>query len=90
MHKKLALIIAYFGELPEYSKVFFHSLNYNPEIDLFLVTDQDVNINMDNLIVIKKTFSELKNDIQNLFEFKIVLDTPYKLCDFSRSCSTED
>lgn len=82
MTKKVALIIAYFGTLPPYSKFFFHSLKFNPEVDVILISDQEVSISLDNLIVIKKEFNELKNDIQKLFDFEIVLDTPYKLCDY--------
>ncbi len=82
MTKKVALIIAYFGTLPPYSKFFFHSLKFNPEVDVILITDQEVSISLDNLIVIKKEFNELKDDIQKLFDFEIVLDTPYKLCDY--------
>ena len=50
MTKKVALIIAYFGTLPPYSKFFFHSLKFNPEVDVILITDQEVSISLDNLI----------------------------------------
>lgn len=80
--KKIALIILYFGQLPNYTKLFFHSLKYNSSIDLLLFTDQKIDIQLDNLIVYNTTFDNIKDKIQSKFDFSIVLDRPYKLCDY--------
>ena len=37
---KLALVLCYFGPLPNYADLFFNSVRANPEIDFILVTDQ--------------------------------------------------
>lgn len=81
---KIALILPYFGKFPKYSVLFFHSLRYNPNINLFLITDQDTTeINFpQNVILIKISFDKFKEKIQTLFDFQISLETPYKLCDY--------
>lgn len=79
--KKLALIVAYFGKLPEWFPLFQLSLKYNSDIDLLLFTDNEIP-SRDNLIVHKTTFAEMKEYIQSVFDFPIVLDSPYKLCDY--------
>lgn len=80
--KKIALIIPYFGKLPEYIDVFLKSLEFNKTIDVILFTDQECNVNLPNLIVYNTSFEEIKSRIQNKFEFEICLNRPYKLCDY--------
>ena len=80
--KKIALIVLYFGEIPTYSKIFFNSLKYNPTIDLLLFTDQTVRYDGNNLKVFKLSFEELVNKIQKCFDFRIICEKPYKLCDY--------
>ena len=38
-----------------------------------------------NVKVIKSTFEDIRNIIQSKFDFKIILDQPYKLCDYKPS-----
>lgn len=48
-----------------------------------IFTDNKVNYEFpSNVKVIHITFKELKNKIQKKFSFPIVLETPYKLCDY--------
>lgn len=80
--KKIALIVLYYGELPQYTKLFFDSLKYNPTIDVLLFTDQEVKYDGKNLIQYKGSFDNMVKRIQSNFEFKITCDRPYKLCDY--------
>lgn len=80
--KRIALIILYFGQLPQYIDVFLKSLEFNPDIDIILFTDQTLNVDLNNLIINKSSFEEIRERIQNKFEFKISLNRPYKLCDY--------
>ena len=80
--KRIALIILYFGQLPQYIDVFFKSLEFNPDIDIILFTDQTLDVGLNNLIINKISFEEIRERIQNKFEFKIFLNKPYKLCDY--------
>ncbi len=80
--KRIALIVLYFGKIPNYAELFFHSLQYNPSIDVLLFTDQIVKKKLKNLIIYRIEFDEIRKLIQNKFDFTIVLDKPYKLCDY--------
>lgn len=79
---KIALVVPYFGKLPNYMDIFIKSLEFNKTIDVILFTDQDFNVNLPNLIIYKTSFEEIKRRIQTRFEFEICLNKPYKLCDY--------
>lgn len=80
---KVCLVIPYFGKFSNYYKLWLESVKYNKDVDFLIVTDNDYSYeNLSNVCVIKTTFEELKIRIQNLYDFKIKIKTPYKLCDF--------
>lgn len=79
---KIALVIAYFGELPKYADFFWKSLEYNSSIDVILFTDQKIYYNKSNLKVINCSFEYIVERIQEKFDFEIVCNRPYKLCDY--------
>lgn len=82
-HNKFCLIVCYFGKLPNYFQLWLNSCKYNSNIDFLLFTDDQYQYNYpDNLRVIYTTFSEVKKQIQDCFDFEICLDKPYKLCDY--------
>lgn len=81
MHK-IVLLIAYFGPLPAYSRVFFETLRANPKLELILITDQTLTNVPENVKVWNMSFSALRDQIQSKFDFPICLDRPYKLCDY--------
>lgn len=85
MKKKIILILAYFGELPNYSELFFNSIKANEIVDLLFVTDQDIKFNSQNIILKKMSFSELKKKIEASLKMEITLDKPYKLTDYKPS-----
>lgn len=85
MKNKIAIIIPYFGVLPNYFDLWLKSASCNKEIDFFIYTDSTSEILLNqyqNIIINRMTFVEFKEKIQKLFEFKISLDSPYKLCDY--------
>ena len=79
---RIALIIPYFGNLPKYSELFFESLKYNNNLDVFILTDQNVNYELNNLHVINTGFECVQKRIRSTFGFKVNIDRPYKLCDY--------
>lgn len=79
---KLITISCYFGELPEHFPVFLRSVAMNPTIDFLLITDCSVDNLPSNFRVHSCTFDEMRKRLQALFDFPIVLDRPYKLCDY--------
>lgn len=82
--KNYVLISAYFGKFPRHFNLWLKSAEQNRNIDFFIYGD----CNTDNLTVpenvkfIHISFDEMKSRIQNKFDFEIVLDAPYKLCDY--------
>lgn len=79
---RLITISCYFGQLPDYFPIFLHSLERNPTVDFLLVTDCEVVCPPPNVRVFRCAFDEVKERISSVVEFPIVLDRPYKLCDF--------
>lgn len=82
---KKILILPYFGEFNEYFQLWLNSCAKNKNTDWLLITDVDIEYNIpENVRVIKKTFLEVKTLFQQKFGFNIVLDKPYKLCDYKQ------
>lgn len=80
----IALITCWYGEYPWYFPYFIKSCLYNPTIDFIILTDNTNTIpeKPENVKVIYKTLDEFKTNASEKLGFKIVIDTPYKLCDF--------
>ena len=84
--KSIAFIVPYFGKFPNYFSLWLQSCRNNPSIDWLLFTDcNDKYDYPENVKVTLMQFGELRNRIQNLFDFEISLSKPYKLCDFRPS-----
>lgn len=85
MKNKVAIIIPYFGKLPNTFTVWLKSANANSKFDFLIFTDDKDYYKFDNKPNVKFiyiTFLEFKAKIQNYVDFDICLDKPYKLCDY--------
>lgn len=81
--EKVVFIIPYFGKFNNYFQLFLNSCAYNKNFEWLIFTDDTRNFKYpDNVKVIYTTFDKLKTRIQELFDFPIILNNPYKLCDF--------
>ena len=81
--KKIAYILPYFGHLPKEFGFWLISCQMNPTVDWLLFTDDRTKFNYPpNVKVTYCTFEDIKNKAQACFDFPIVLDRPYKLCDY--------
>ncbi|WP_167629009.1 DUF6625 family protein [Listeria valentina] len=80
--KKIVIIVPYFGTLPENFEVFVKSCGRNENIDFLFISDNDLQIDYENIRFWKMTFQEFRSLIQQSFDFPIVLESPYKLCDY--------
>lgn len=80
----IVLIIPYFGKFDNIFNLWLESCKINNSIDYIIVTDIQVDYNNlpSNVQLVRCSFSELKNKIQKLYDFKISLKTPYRLCNF--------
>lgn len=85
MKNKVVFIIPYFGKFPNYFQLWIMSAAANPEFDFIIYTDANIEKYEDryeNIIFKKISFREFSNTLKSVFEFKAVLDSPYKLCDY--------
>lgn len=81
--KKILYIIPYFGKLPTLFPLWLESCRYNPTINWIIFTDDKTVYDYPNNVeVIYTTFQKIKKRVQELFDFPIALETPYKLCDY--------
>ena len=79
--KSIIVIFPHFGKLPPQYKMWRASALYNTDIDFLFFTDCDVEP-APNIFVHKIAFADFKQIVQNKFDFPIVLDRPYKICDY--------
>ena len=79
--KSIVLIFPYFGEPPiQYNMWRVSALN-NSTIHYLFFTDAEIKSEA-NIKVIKCTFNEFVQIVQKAFDFSIILDRPYKLCEY--------
>ena len=78
---RIVVLFPYFGTLPPQYGMWRASALQNPTIDFVFFTDCDVE-SAHNIIVHKMQFEDFKKKIQDAFDFPIVLDRPYKICEY--------
>lgn len=82
--KSIVLIFPYFGTLPVQYGMWRASVLQNPTVDFMFFTDADVEP-AKNIIVHKMQFSDFQRIVQKAFDFPVVLDRPYKLCEYKQA-----
>lgn len=82
--KSIVIIFPYFGTLPVQYQMWRASALANPSVDFMFFTDVDVKP-ANNIIVHKMEFCDFQQLAQKVFEFPIVLDRPYKLCEYKQA-----
>lgn len=86
MHK-IAFVIPYFvreGKLPNYFQLWLWTAGWNKNIDFLIFTDSDIkgcNI-PENVKTFYIEWEKMQNRIREMFDFKVAIDSPYKLCDY--------
>ena len=80
---KIVLILPYFGNFPNYFNLHLKTIECNKNIHWLFITNDNSNYDFpENVTVINTTFNEIQAQFQSHFDFKICLETPFKLCDF--------
>lgn len=82
--KKIIILFPYFGSLPPHYKMWRTSALRNQSIDYMFFTDADIEP-ANNIIVHKMQFTYFQQQVQKVFNFPIVLDRPYKLCEYKQA-----
>ncbi len=82
--KSIVIIFPYFGTLPVQYNMWRASALRNPSIHFMFFTDADVQP-AENIIVQKMQFTDFQQLVQKSFNFQIVLDRPYKLCEYKQA-----
>lgn len=81
--KKICLIILYFGKLPDYFPIWLKTCEFNESIDFLLITDDKTKFSYPKNVKVKyMNFKDIQTKFQRIFDFKIILNSPYKLCDY--------
>ena len=81
--KSAVLILPYFGKFPDIFPLFLKTAAKNPNINFLIISDSEENIDYPgNVIVLSQTFSEFRELMEKRLGQTIVLEKPYKLCDY--------
>jgi len=81
--KRIAIVICWFGPLPNYFRLWCKSCAANPTIDWLIFTDQEIEALPDNIHVHRTTLAEIATLARRKLDFpNLSLETPYKLCDY--------
>lgn len=80
---KIIIIVPFYGKQPDYFEIWVESIRHNPTVDFLYVTDLEIPFPVpQNFKIVKMGFQALKQRIQDRFDFPIMVETPYQLCDF--------
>jgi len=79
---KIAFLIPYFGNWPEWMDLFLDSIERNATIDFHFITDCDTSVSSaKNVIFHTSTFEDYVQKAQDTLGVKINIPNPYKICD---------
>ncbi|WP_088239395.1 DUF6625 family protein [Calothrix rhizosoleniae] len=81
--KKIALIIAYFGQWPTWFPAFLESCKYNSGIDWIVFTDCEIpDVSLNNVKFVPFTIEDFNLLASQKLGFEVNLPFVYKMCDF--------
>ena len=79
----VALIIPYYGNIPDYFDLWAESAGKNLNFDFFLFSDLDFQVSQyKNIHLINLSFPKLCSKFKQVLGNDIILNQPYKLCDY--------
>jgi hypothetical protein len=79
---RIALVVPYFGKLPDIASYFFESASHVPDFDVLLFTDAERNLPMSkNVKLCRFTPAEFSDLASRKLGKQLKIETPYKLCD---------
>lgn len=79
----IAYVIPYFGKLPKGFEMWLLTCKANPTIDWILFTDDKTKYDYPENVKVKYIlYEDFKKRIKEHFDFPVVIDRPWKLCEF--------
>ena len=79
----IAYVVPYFGKFPKGFQFWLLSCKCNPSIDWLIFTDDKTPYDYpENVKVTYWSFDQMKKKVQAVYDFPVLLERPYKLCDF--------
>lgn len=78
----IKIIFPYFGIFPPQFKFWLASALNNPDVEFIIITDNHSVASELNIRVVYMTFDECRKRVERAFPFRVVIPTPYKLCDY--------
>lgn len=79
----IAFVVPHFGKLPNYFALWLQSCRYNPSIDWLIFTDDKTDYHYPpNVKVTYCRFEDVIVKLQAPYDFPIIIDRPYQLCEF--------
>ena len=83
MNSSIILIIPYFGRFHHYFQLWLQSCKYNPTINWLILTDDKTAYDFPtNVKVVYTSFTAVVTEFQECYDFPIILNKPYQLCEF--------
>ena len=79
---KICIINIYLGKLPEYFPLWLKSASLNEGIDFIVFSDDSYEDLPSNVRIINTSLSYIKRRAEEELGFEVVLDSPYKCCDY--------
>lgn len=80
---KCAFIVPYFGKLPVFFQLFLNSCSANKHFIWYIFTDDTTNFDYPNNVMVEYiSFEKTKTRFKQVLGEKIILERPYKLCDY--------
>lgn len=81
--KKICYIVPYFGKLPNNFQIWLKSCEYNPTVNWLIFTNDNTEYDYpENVKVVYCSFNDIKQRIQKNYDFKIMIDTYWRLSFF--------
>lgn len=79
---RICIINVYFGTFPNYFPLWLKSAEKNTNIDFFIFSDTNCENLPPNVRIICSSLADIKQRAENALGFEVMLDTPYKCCDY--------
>ena len=80
---RIGYLLPYFGNLPKGFDLWLLTCQANPSIDWLIFTDDRTKYNYPENVKVKYiSYDAFKKRIVDYFDFPVVIDRPWKLCEF--------